>query len=191
MNWEAVSAIGEIVGAIAVVTTLIILLIQVRQNTKSMDEANYLQKSVAIDKHAESIGSWRSQFIGDENVANIWCSMRDGEDLSKLNRFRFDNMWVNFVNIQRSNFVRANVVNEPGLARQAVLSVVVELAASEKFLEGWKATRQWNQLVSSDFVEAVEEELKEIESSTSDHVTPSGFKTGVLEPISGDKYNNR
>ena len=33
MNWEAIGAIGEFVGAIAVVTTLGFLLFQVRQNT--------------------------------------------------------------------------------------------------------------------------------------------------------------
>jgi hypothetical protein len=39
VNWEAVGAIGEIVGAIAVVATLLFLTVQLRQNTKSVDEA--------------------------------------------------------------------------------------------------------------------------------------------------------
>jgi len=34
MNWEAAGAIGEIVGSIAVLITLIYLAIQVRQNTR-------------------------------------------------------------------------------------------------------------------------------------------------------------
>ena len=189
MNWEAMGAIGEIVGAIAVVTTLIVLIIQLRQNTRSMDEANYLQKSAAIDKHAESIGSWRNQFISDENVAKIWCSMRDGKDLSQLDAVRFDNIWVNFVNTQRSNFIRANVVGEPGLARQAVLSVVVELASSDNFLEGWKATRHWNQLVSPDFVTAVEQELKEGSPNAPGRAASTDFKRGVLEPFPQDNHD--
>lgn len=36
MNWEAVSAISEIVGAIAVVVSLIYVAAQIRQNTKMM-----------------------------------------------------------------------------------------------------------------------------------------------------------
>ena len=36
MNWEAIGAIGEIIGAIAVVVTLIFLLAQLRQNTRSL-----------------------------------------------------------------------------------------------------------------------------------------------------------
>ncbi|MDG2250335.1 MAG: hypothetical protein P8N11_05780 [Gammaproteobacteria bacterium] len=56
MNWDAIGAMGEVVGALAVVTALLILLIQVRHNNKSMIEANALQKAAAISKHAESIG---------------------------------------------------------------------------------------------------------------------------------------
>ncbi len=39
MNWEAIGAIGEIAGALAVVITLIFLTIQLRQNTRSVDES--------------------------------------------------------------------------------------------------------------------------------------------------------
>jgi len=35
MNWEAISAIGEIVGATGLVVTLIYLAVQVRQGTKA------------------------------------------------------------------------------------------------------------------------------------------------------------
>lgn len=39
MNWEALGALGEIVGAAAVVLTLIFLTVQLRQNTKAVEEA--------------------------------------------------------------------------------------------------------------------------------------------------------
>ncbi|NKB33700.1 MAG: hypothetical protein GKR91_11435 [Pseudomonadales bacterium] len=182
MNWEAIGAIGEVVGAIAVVTTLIVLLFQVRQNTQSMIEANRLQKAAAIDKHADSIGGWRNNFINDEKVASIWIAMREGEELSDLDTIRFDNLWVNFVNIQRSNYVRANVVGESGLAQQAVMSVAVELANSEKFETGWSVTRNWHQLASPDFVAAVEEEFGKVKISGTEHQTPGTYHKGVLEP---------
>jgi len=37
MNWDAVSAIGQVVGAAAVVVTLLFLLSQLRQNTQALD----------------------------------------------------------------------------------------------------------------------------------------------------------
>ena len=37
MNWDALGAIGEIIGAIAVVITLGFLAIQIRYSTRSID----------------------------------------------------------------------------------------------------------------------------------------------------------
>ena len=39
MNWEALGAIGEIVGAVAVIATLGYLAVQIRQNTRSVRAA--------------------------------------------------------------------------------------------------------------------------------------------------------
>jgi hypothetical protein len=41
MNWEAIGAIGEVLGAIAVVLTLIYLATQIRQNTSSTRASTY------------------------------------------------------------------------------------------------------------------------------------------------------
>ncbi len=41
MNWDAIGAIGEILGAIAVLGTLIYLAAQIRQNTASVTTATY------------------------------------------------------------------------------------------------------------------------------------------------------
>ncbi len=43
MDWEALGAIGEMVGAIAVVATLGYLAIQLRQNTKSVHANTHQQ----------------------------------------------------------------------------------------------------------------------------------------------------
>ncbi len=41
MNWDAIGAIGEILGAIAVLGTLIYVAAQIRQNTASVTTATY------------------------------------------------------------------------------------------------------------------------------------------------------
>lgn len=43
MNWEAIGAIGELVGAVAVVTTLLYLAAQIRQNNSSQRVAAKLE----------------------------------------------------------------------------------------------------------------------------------------------------
>lgn len=49
MNWEAIGAIGEIIGAIAVVLTLIYLAVQVRQSTR-MTQAISIQTASSLDQ---------------------------------------------------------------------------------------------------------------------------------------------
>ncbi len=41
MNWEAIGAVAEFVGAVAVVITLIYLISQLRQNTKALRSSSY------------------------------------------------------------------------------------------------------------------------------------------------------
>ena len=41
MNWDAIGAVSELIGAVAVVATLIYLAVQIRQNTKSVQSTNF------------------------------------------------------------------------------------------------------------------------------------------------------
>lgn len=179
MNWDAIGAIGEIIGALAVVTTLLILLIQVRQSNNSMIEANALQKAAAVSKHAESIGIWRSQFVQSRDTMALWLDMRDGKELDQINLARFDNIWVNFVNTQRSNFVGANVVKEEGLAAQAARSVAVELASSPTFVESWNITKPWHLLASPEFVKAVDKEFSKASRNKDQHMNPGSLNRAI------------
>ena len=179
MNWDAIGAIGEIIGALAVVTTLLILLIQVRQSNNSMIEANALQKAAAVSKHAESIGIWRSQFVQSRDTMALWLAMRDGKELDQIDLARFDNIWVNFVNTQRSNFVGANVVKEEGLAAQAARSVAVELAGSPTFVESWNITKPWHLLASPEFVKAVDKEFSKASRNKDQHMNPGSLNRAI------------
>ena len=44
MNWDAIGAVGEIVGALAVVVTLAYLAVQIRQNTRMMQREAHLDR---------------------------------------------------------------------------------------------------------------------------------------------------
>ena len=45
MNWEAIGAIGEVVDAAGVISSLVYLAVQIRQNTKSVRRASARQSS--------------------------------------------------------------------------------------------------------------------------------------------------
>ena len=67
MNWEAISAVGEIVGAIAVVATLIYLAVQIRRGTKATQAAS-VQAAAALDhEFLLALGS-------DSAIAKVWAT---------------------------------------------------------------------------------------------------------------------
>ena len=75
MNWEAIGAVGEIVGALAVLVTLVYLAMQIRQNTKSVQAA-------AVDSANSQVSRIREVIFADADVANMY--RRGNEDPASL-----------------------------------------------------------------------------------------------------------
>ena len=67
MNWDAISAIGDIVGAVAVVVTLLYLALQIRQGTKATQGVG-IQTAAALDQEfLLAIGN-------DPATAKMWAT---------------------------------------------------------------------------------------------------------------------
>ncbi len=75
MNWDALGAIGEIVGAIAVVATLAYLAVQIRQNNK-------LSQTTAV----QTVSQQNLNFLGilatNPDLGEVW--FKGAEDYDKL-----------------------------------------------------------------------------------------------------------
>jgi hypothetical protein len=83
LNWEALGALGEIIGAIAVVLTLVYLAVQTRQNTEAVRHA--FARGVMEDANA-----WRFKIVEDPAVSELFRNgLRDPESLDANDRYRF------------------------------------------------------------------------------------------------------
>lgn len=83
MNWDALGAIGEIVGALAVVITLIYLAAQTRQNTEAVRHA--FARGVMEDANA-----WRFKIVESPEVSELFREgLRDPESLNANDKYRF------------------------------------------------------------------------------------------------------
>ena len=166
MNWEAIGAIGEIIGAFAVVVTLFFLAMQLRQNAKSVDESNRLQRAAAIDRHNDTISRWRGRLMTNSELAEIWMKARAGEQLTKVEQLRVHNCCIDFANTQRAKYARAKLVGEPGLCAIAVNSVASEIIESVWFTDTWRTTKKWMEHVSPEFMAEVEAEIAARQAGT-------------------------
>ena len=55
MNWDALGAIAELLGALAVFVTVVYLTIQVRQSAKAQEQQNALTSAVIMQSRTDTV----------------------------------------------------------------------------------------------------------------------------------------
>ena len=135
MNWDAIGAIGEIVGAIAVVVSLVYVAYQVRQNTAAL-KVSTLQDLIANQTSAQNVVASSPQ------VAELWQRADDAYDeLTPAEHKQFMMFIISMLNVlvsARSNY-------EAGLQSEEVWKGWIRgYALVIKSSPGWQ--REWANL---------------------------------------------
>lgn len=74
MNWEAIAAVAEAVGATGVIATLAYLGLQVRQNTRAIHVQTY-------ESFVAQFRNWNEPMRSDPEMTQLWSTMLDGIEL--------------------------------------------------------------------------------------------------------------
>jgi hypothetical protein len=83
LNWDAIGAISELVGAVAVLVTLVYLAVQVRDNTKTV-------KSENVHRVTDSFNAINMLVASDQDLADLWFKgVSDFEALTPTEQARF------------------------------------------------------------------------------------------------------
>lgn len=94
MNWEAIGAVGEIVGAIAVVVTLFYLSIQLRQNTAQVKQSGLATEIASYQDLIGRINDLNAMRIANPDITElIQRGQTDPDALSDNERVRYGT-WV-------------------------------------------------------------------------------------------------
>ena len=180
--------IGEFVGAIGVVATLIYLTLQVRHsslllemNSTALRQNTELAQAEVMDRYNAAVSRWRGRLIEDPELARLWVDVFGAENLSEVERLleahgfsrldaaRLQHLLIDWLNTYRGNYRRARLMGDAGLMYQSIRSVVAALMRSQLLREYWKQSHYFLAMGSEDFVEAVEAELSDTpRASTSD-----------------------
>ena len=103
MNWEAIGAVGELVGALAVLVTLVYLSMQIRQNTKSVQAA-------AVDSVNSQVSRCREVIFADAEVANMFRrGNQDPASLSEDDAIRYRLLIHNIMLALSNSITQASV----------------------------------------------------------------------------------
>ena len=132
MNWDAIGAVGELVGSAAVLVTLIYLALQIRQNTHATRAASHHAITDALNQLNLGIAN-------NDAVAQIWLTgMSDRSSLNDLQRERYDALLRAYMHVCDTMYYQAQVgAGDHGLweAEERYIGVILTSNGGKGWLE--------------------------------------------------------
>ena len=91
MNWDAIGAVGELIGAAAVIISLIYLAVQIK-NSKRSDQI------IAASQAASAVDEWIGQMVRDGELHELYRrGLTEYESLSREDKSRFAMLIMQFL----------------------------------------------------------------------------------------------
>ena len=107
MNWEALGAIAESVGAIAVFVSLVYVAVQIRQNTKQFSRSIEANQLAAFERNVESGNRIRELLILHPDLAQLLLTGFKGyKELKGSEKFRFSMLLRNIFSGMQGGYIR-------------------------------------------------------------------------------------
>ena len=139
MNWEAISAIGETTGAVAVVISLLYLAVQIRQNTNQIKSSIAATELSAFERNIASGNRMREFFLLNPGLLEIYLKGRESYvNLATNEKIKFDMIVRNvFSEIQGAYIRQWSIDHDPngflGLAK--VVDQTISCAGVQELLK--------------------------------------------------------
>ena len=162
MNWDAIGAIAELLGAVGVIASLVYLATQIRQsreqmsqNTRALRAGSYQQGSDTLQEAVMT--AWNGPALEEA----VQLGLRDSGDLSEEDAYRFNhwmtNMLLGYENVHYQ--YRAGMLDEDRWRlRRSQLGITFSNPATASW---WEKTPKKVEMFGPEFVALVEEILGE------------------------------
>ena len=110
MNWEAIGAISEAIGAFGVIVSIVYLAFQIRQNTRQLEQSERTSVAASVSVSATNYRENRRSIYADAEFSDVCLrGMADPESLSDLERYRFRLLMSNMMDAQLDMYVQTVV----------------------------------------------------------------------------------
>ena len=171
MNWEAIGAIGEILGATAVFASLIYLALQIRQNSK-------IGRVTVEQGTFETQTSLYHLILSNPELIDLAHGFIEGKEIDPKDLGRLQNIMMYALEVHQHWFVQHKL----GLLEQDALeSNWVKLLAWVGNEPGGAWFKRNKHHFRADFVEYVENRLKEDPRGTKDVLEVINAERGGIE----------
>jgi hypothetical protein len=160
MNWEAIGIIGELVGAIAVVITLVYLAIQTRLTRKAAEETSKYAAQEATHSAVGMYSLWRNSILGNSDVAEVIAKAKEDEELTGKEKVLYSAVFEELFFAAVTSFRSGQQAASAHTESIDVTHIQAVLSANPKALPEWNRNRRYLEKISSEFVKAVDHLLE-------------------------------
>ena len=119
MNWTALGATGEAVGAVAIVVSLVYVAVQIRQNTQQASRTVEATRLAAFERSVESGNRMREMLILHPDLVQLFLTgLESYQELDPAEKFRFSMLLRNMFSAFQGAYVRQLSVDHDPLGFQ-------------------------------------------------------------------------
>jgi RNA polymerase-interacting CarD/CdnL/TRCF family regulator len=152
MNWEAIGAIGEIVGAFAVVVSLIYLALQIRHSRKAAEA----QSTIST---ADMASRWRGMLLQNSDLSDTLAKANSNETLSPSERIKLHNLSDDLIVMCAVSHAHNSQSGSLHDISGAVEYLMRQIDENPALANEWRRLRSFTDLISKEFCQAVEKRL--------------------------------
>lgn len=138
-------ALGEIIGAIAVVASLVYLGVQIRLNTRQLAHSVEATRIASLERNIESANRMRELLIRDRDLAELFLTgLRDCDALQGPDKLRFELLLRNFFSGFQGAYIRHLSLDDDPDGFRGVERMIETILANDgvrRFLE--QADTDW------------------------------------------------
>jgi hypothetical protein len=98
VNWEAIGAAAELLGAIGVIASLLYLATQIRQGTRTA-------RDTAVRAMVAETNHQLHEMLRSGNSTVLFCGLADYNGLGGPEKFQFDSLIAGYLNVVESSIV--------------------------------------------------------------------------------------
>jgi hypothetical protein len=151
--------VGQAVAILAnfgVITGIVFLAIEVRQNQTSLDQANELERAAAIAAALDYFNDFRAMLAQDEQLNEIWDSRNSGRELTAPEARRFAQLCDNWFWILATMYERFHLLGEEQRAIEGPVTNVRNNLGNPRLAacidDGLVTARRWGYVSFADAV---------------------------------------
>ena len=165
MNWDAIGAIAEIAGAMAVLLTLIFIAKQISIHSRELERANQFHNAQStMSNNALYVQIWQP-IMQDADLAEIYLKAPKNEPLSRVDSLRFEIYANTFLALTEAAFYQtASDVGFDDVSTQDITVIEILGPYLHKLLtndvgEKW-FLEEAPALFTGDFLQAVQQQIQ-------------------------------